>query len=156
MERAEKALEIVLNGYRNLLDIALNKLTLGRALVSTIKAEKEGTRDFHRAMDYLDRAVEGLREAGQVQYLAPGLIIRAACYRLQENLSRAWEDLNEAKEIAELGEMKLYLVDYHIEAARVRSTEGKETDARFHLKTAEKMIKETGYHRRDEEIMNFE
>ncbi len=156
IERAEKALEIVLNGSRNLLDIALSKLTLGRALVSMIKTEKEGTRDFPRALDYLDRAVEGLREAGQVQYLAPGLIIRATCSRLQENFSRAWEDLNEAKEIVELGEMKLHMVDYYLEAGRLSSAEGKERDADFHFKTAAKMIKETGYHRRDKEILNFE
>jgi tetratricopeptide (TPR) repeat protein len=156
MERAEKALEIVLNGSRNLLDIALNNLTLGRALVTMIKLEKEGTRDFHRAMDYLDRAVEGLREGQRSDYLPRALLARAACFRLQENFSRAWEDLNETKEIAELGDMKLHLVDYHLEAARVSSAEGKEKDARLHLETAGKMIKETGYHRRDAEIMNDE
>ncbi len=150
MERAKKALEIVLNGSRNLLDIALNKLTLGRAWI--IKAEKEGTRDFHRAMDYLDRAVEGLREAGTQHRLPLALLARAACSRLQENFSRAWEDLNEAKEIAELGDMKLHMVDYHIEAARVSSAEGKSDEAEVHLKKAAQMIKDTGYHRRDKEI----
>jgi tetratricopeptide (TPR) repeat protein len=153
MERAEKLFE-----WRqpsdSLLDISLDNLTAGRAWM--IKSEKEGTRDFHRALDYLDRAVEGLREAGVQDYLCRGLLARATCFRLQENVSRAWENLNEAKEIAELGDMKLHLVDYHLEAARVSSAEGKDEDARLHLETAAKMIKETGYHRRDGEIMNFE
>ncbi len=70
MERAEKALEIA-KEERHLLSIALDNLTLGRALVSMIKAEKEGTRDFPRALDYLDRAVEGLREYGSQQTFTP-------------------------------------------------------------------------------------
>jgi len=64
--------------------------------------------------------------------------------------------LNEAKEIAQLGDMKLYLVDYHLEAGRVCSAEGKSGEANEHFKTAVKMIEETGYHRRDSEIMNYE
>jgi tetratricopeptide (TPR) repeat protein len=149
MERAEKALELVTK-VGDLLSIALDNLTLGRAWM--IKAEKEGIRNFRRALDYLDRAVEGLREAGTQNMLPLALLARAACFRLQENFSSAWEDLSEAKEIAELGEMKLHLVNYHIEAARVSSAEGKDEDARLHFETAGKMIKETGYHRRDEEI----
>ncbi len=153
IERAEKALEI---SERNkwLLDISLDNLSLGRAWM--IKAEKEGTRDFHRALDYLNRAVEGLREYGDQDMLALALIKRAACSRLQGNFSHAWEDLNEAKEIAELGDMKLHLVDYHLESARVSSAEGKSDEAGSHFKTAAKMIEETGYHRRDAEIMNYE
>ncbi len=116
-ERAEKALEIVLNGSRNLKDIALNNLTLGRAWM--MAAEKDGNRDFHRAAAYLDRAVEGLREYGSQQHLPRGFLARAACYRLQGLFTRAREDLQEAKEIAEQGEMKLHLVDYHLEAGRL-------------------------------------
>ena len=112
MERANQGMKAAKEFGFSLLTFALGDLTLGRAW--TIKAEKEGTRDFHRAMDYLDRAVEGLREAQRSDYLPRALLARAACFRLQENVSRAWEDLNEAKEIAELGEMKRHLVDYHI------------------------------------------
>jgi hypothetical protein len=60
--------------------------------------------------------------------------------------------LNEAREIAELGDMKLHLVDYHLEARRVCSAEGKSDEAKEHFETAKKMIEETGYHRRDEEV----
>jgi hypothetical protein len=107
-------------------------------------------------MEFLDRAVLGLRESGYQYYLPLGLFARAACFRLQGQFSQGWDDLNEAKEIAEAGDMKLHLVDYHLEAARVSSAEGKKRDADFHFKTAGKMIEETGYHRRDEEVMNVE
>ncbi len=149
IKRAEKFFEWRVPSD-SLLTISLDNLTAGRAWM--IKAEKEGTHDFPRALDYLDRAVEGLRDAGTQHMLPLALLARVACSRLQENFSRAWEDLNEAKEIADLGDMKLHLVDYHLEAARLSSAEGKDADADFHFKTAAKMIEETGYHRRDKEI----
>jgi hypothetical protein len=48
--------------------------------------------------------------------------------------------------------MKLHLVDYHLEAGRVCSAEGKSHEAKEHFETAAEMIEETGYHRRDEEV----
>ena len=148
-ERAEKALEIVLSGSRKPLDIALNNLTLGRA--GMMQAIEEGT-DFARAEAHLDHAVAGLREAGRDDYLLRALIVRAECYRRQKQFSKAWDDLNEAMEIAELGSMKLHLVDYHLEAGRLCEAEGKKQEANDHFKTAAKMIEETGYHRRDKEV----
>jgi tetratricopeptide (TPR) repeat protein len=150
MERAEKAPEIVLKGSRNLLDIALNNLTLGRAWM--MRAQEEGSSDFGRAMEFLDRAVKGLRDAGTQHRLPLGLLARAACFRLQGQFSQAWDDLKEAKEIAEAGDMKLHLVDYYLEAGRVSSAEGKDGEAESHFKTAAEMIEETGYHRRDKEM----
>jgi len=148
-ERAEKALEIVLSGSRNLLDIALNNLTLGRA--GMMQAMDEGT-DFTRAAAHLDRAVAGLRESGNQDDLPRGLLARAECYRRQQQFSLAWDDLNEALEIARSGSMKLYLVDYHLEAARLCQAQGKTVEAKEHVKIAAKMIEETGYHRRDGEV----
>jgi tetratricopeptide (TPR) repeat protein len=147
-ERAEKALEIA---KRNkwLLDISLDTLTLGR--VGMMPAIDQGT-DFTRAAAHLDRAVQGLREAGTNDYLPRGLLARAECYRRQQQFSLAWDDLNEALEIAESGSMKLHLVDYHLEAARLCQAEGNKIGADEHFKKAAEMIKETGYHRRDKDI----
>ncbi|UCH96306.1 MAG: tetratricopeptide repeat protein [Candidatus Aminicenantes bacterium] len=77
---------------------------------------------------------------------------RAECYRWQQQFSKAWDDLNEALEIAQLGSMKLHLVDYHLEAGRLCQAQGKKQEAKDHFKTAKKMIEETGYHRRDKDI----
>ena len=148
-ERAEKTLEWAIHQGAPLLTIALDTLTLGRA--GMMQAMDEGM-DFSRAAAQLDRAVQGLREAGQQQYLVPGLLARAECYRRQQQFSLAWDDLNEALEIAESGSMKLHLVDYHLEAARLCQAEGNTVEAKEHIKIAVKMIEETGYHRRDKDL----
>ena len=91
----------------------------------------------------------------------------------------AWTDLDEAREIAEYGEMRLHQADYYLEAARniksqlsVRGAdkthtpytiieEGAEIELnkaemkeRYQLfvDKAEQLINETGYHRRDDEL----
>jgi tetratricopeptide (TPR) repeat protein len=149
MERVEQTLE--LTGKRgDLLSNALDKLSLGRAWM--MKNQKEESVDFKKAKDFLNQAVDGLREAGQQQYIAPSLLARAAFYRWQKQFSNAWDDLKEAKEIAELGSMKLYLVDYHLEAGRLCEAERKIEEAERHFEIAAKMIEETGYHRRDKEV----
>ena len=147
-ERAENALEIA-NRNKWLLEIALDNLTLGRA--GMMQAMEEVT-DFTRAAEHLDLAVSGLREAGQQWFLVPGLLARAECYRRQQQFSLAWDDLNEALEIAESGSMKLHLVDYHLEAGRLCQAEGNKVGADEHFKIAAKMIEETGYHRRDKKV----
>ncbi|MGD2085959.1 MAG: hypothetical protein PVH61_07235 [Candidatus Aminicenantes bacterium] len=69
--------------------------------------------------------------------------------------SKAWDDLNEALEIAQSGSMKRHLVDYHLEAGRLCEAQGKTVEAKEHFKIAAEMIAETGYHRRDSEIKNY-
>ena len=154
MERAENTIEIAKRN-RWLLDISLDNLTLGRAWM--MRAQEEGSGDFGRALEFLDRAVQGLRESGNQDELPRGLLSRAACFRIQGQFSQAWDDLKEAKEIAEAGDMKLHLVDYHLEASRVlrdqgSGVRGQRKEALLHLEKAKKMIEETGYHRRDGEM----
>jgi tetratricopeptide (TPR) repeat protein len=147
LERAEKTLGWAKQQGGFLLDEALDNLSLGRVWMKKTVYENSG--DFSTAMEYLDRAVTGLREAGTQHMLPLALLARAECYRLQKQFSKAWDDLKEAREIATLGSMKLHLVDYHLEAGRVRREQGKEADAVRHFETARKMIKETGYYRRE-------
>jgi len=177
LERAKQTLEWAI-AEKFLLDIALDKLSLGRAYVlaalagfpprggikggvtlpnaktsPSIPPDQTGFRQLNlqrgetspsvplqrgkprsipplrgdtggcleQAADYLNQAVTGLREAGQYQELPRGLFARAFYYRLQQQFSQAWEDLDEAREIAERGDMGLWLVDYHLEAGRVIS-----------------------------------
>ncbi|MCP5102803.1 MAG: hypothetical protein GY950_05475, partial [bacterium] len=145
MERAEKALEIAKrNGW--LLEIALDHLTLGRAWM--IRAKTGNSGDFSRAAAFLEQALTGLRKASRNDFLPRALIARAECYRLQSDFSKARENLEEAEEIAELGGMKLFLCDIHLEAGKLCRDEGKETDAADHFQTAEALIEETKYYRR--------
>ncbi len=149
MARAEKTLEWEKEeGW--LLDISLDTLSLGRAWL--LKTVREESRDFTRAREYLNRAVTGLREAGTNDHLPRGLFARAECYRFMKHYSNARDDLNEAFEIAEMGGMKLFLCDYHLEAARLCAAEGKDKEAQQHFQVAKEMIEETGYLRRKNEV----
>ena len=171
-ERARQTIEIA---RRNkwLLDMALDKLSLGRAFLaeaaSKIKEQKspreirrisrtkssESLRDSRgniKIAENLNEAVDGLRKAGTQDHLPRGLLARAGYYRVTGDYKRAWGDLEEAKEIAERGEMKLWLADYHLESSRVCLDEGRKEDAKGLYEEAKRLIEECGYHRRDKEL----
>jgi tetratricopeptide (TPR) repeat protein len=155
LERSEIALEI--RTTSPLLDIGLNNLSLGRAfhlqaLSEGADASIELDTSYTKALNSLNQAVAGLREAGYQYHLPLGLLARAVLYLTQENFTAAWEDLIEAQEIAERGEMGLHLADYHLEACRLCLAEGKQSEALEHLETAAGMIEKLGYRRRKSEV----
>ena len=114
---------------------------------------------------------------GNQDDLPRGLFARAALSRHQKDFLKSWVDLDEAREIAEYGQMRLHLTDYHLEACRNIKAQlavtgdslsefeiidngetlrlpKEELQTRFqqHFKEAERLVKETGYFRRDGEI----
>jgi len=154
-ERAEKALEIA-KQERELLSIGLDILSLGRtgllgAFDKTPHETPPTGEPLVPAMTFLDQAVEGLRKAGTQDHLARALLARAEGLRLLKDYARAWDDLSETLDIAELGGMKLFICDYHLEAGRLCRAQDNDTEAAEHFQTAKKLIEETGYHRRDGE-----
>jgi tetratricopeptide (TPR) repeat protein len=172
LERAQVTVKFESRGYP-LLSIALDRLSIGKALMHQSVGNKAAS--FSEAENYLNQAVDSLREAGQQQYLPLGLFVRAILFRHQKDFSKSWTDLDEALEIAEYEQMRLYLTDYHLEVCRnIRSQlanknyqiiEDSETltltkeemQTRFqeHFKKAEQLVQETGYHRRDNEIKDL-
>lgn len=159
-QRADTALKIVLNGSRNLLDIALNHLTLGRAALYTALLEQSAIRN---PQSVIEQAVSGLRRAGDVTRLPLGLLTRAwlrhltGAYRYEQaGPASAQSDLDEAWDIAARGPMRLFLADIHLYRARLFGMRKDEPypweSAAADLAAAEKLIKECGYHRRDEEL----
>ncbi|MDX2481362.1 MAG: toll/interleukin-1 receptor domain-containing protein [Desulfuromusa sp.] len=122
-ERAECTI-IIAEQENHLLSIALDKLSLGKVLM--LRAIQNGSdipqptqqASFSSSQQYLNSAVNGLREAGQLDDLPRGLLARAALYRHTQQFADAWIDLDEAREIAEYGKMRLHLTDYYLEAAR--------------------------------------
>ncbi|MCI5132520.1 MAG: hypothetical protein D3904_13655 [Candidatus Electrothrix sp. EH2] len=121
---------------------------------------------MQHAKDWLDQAVAGLRKAGQEDDLPRGLLARAACCRWAivllkqaDALSQALQDLQETEEIAQRGGMKLHLIDFHLEAARLALFADRDILGRTpaeHLAAAKKGIDETGYKRRLPEVANIE
>jgi len=154
MGRAEKTLEWV-KTQDWLLTIALDHLTLGRAHL--LQTRHEGSNDFSRAAEHLNKAVEGLRRAGHQDNLPRGLLARAELHRVRHDFPKALHDLDEGMTIAEREGMGLYMADYHLEYARLYLAMGeKEEDACRNLDTAKEMIGEMGYHRRDTDVSEIE
>ena len=147
-QRAATALKIVLGGSRNLLDIALNHLTLGRAAfygallepaqmgrgVRLAAAETRaanggsypaaqpavpGHFDLTPPRSEIEQAVDGLRRAGHNDESPKGLLTRAWRRFLSADVAGAQADLDEAWEIAERGPMPLFQADVHLHHARL-------------------------------------
>lgn len=150
--------------YGSLLDVALDNFSLGRAHL--LQSQHEPNYPFTKSLTYLNRAVEGLRQAGTQHYIPRALLARAEFYRLTGALDRAQKDLDQAFSIATRGGMGSHLADCHLEYARLALAqplpnpplkgEGRVGSAREHLKTAKEMIAKMGYHRRDQEVEELE
>ncbi|MCP3962126.1 MAG: hypothetical protein GY719_30150, partial [bacterium] len=158
-ERATQTLRLGQGGgWYSLLDIALDHLSLGRAWLGLALTSAAG---FGEAAEHLDRAVDGLRQAGEEESIARGLLARAALRRLRAaraggdvaaDLADAAADLREAGEIAERGHMRLHQADVHLEQTRLRLQTGEADAARRHLEQARELVTACGYGRRQREV----
>ncbi|WYD79586.1 MAG: hypothetical protein V8K32_09735 [Candidatus Electrothrix gigas] len=131
-----------------------------------VESDRRIVRLMNRTKDWLDQAVVGLRKAGTEHHLPLGLLARAAWCRWTivlmkqaDTITQAVQDLQETEEIAQRGGMRLHLIDFHLEAARLSLTAGQDIlnrTATEHLAAAKKGIEETGYKRRLPEVANIE
>jgi tetratricopeptide (TPR) repeat protein len=156
MERAKAALEISTRSL-GLLSIALDHLTLGRVRLMAAQ-ENNKDEDWKQSRQSMDRAVEGLRKSGAQHRLPWGLLARAGYFRLRGEFEKARVDLKETLDIAQAGGMKLFIADYHLEAARLalaEKNEERKSRSEEELRIAEKMVIEMGYLRREKEILEI-
>jgi tetratricopeptide (TPR) repeat protein len=176
--------------YLGLLDTALDTLTLGRAQFALAMQRPasgasavSASADARVAAARLGEAVEGLRASGRNDSVPLGLLARAAFRRAIGDWDGAARDLDEAKEIAEPGLMRLYWCDCALEGARLAlarreafaplnglversppppvlpdpdAAAALKEEARNELDFARKLIAECGYHRRDEELAELD
>jgi hypothetical protein len=157
---ATKALQIIINGSGNLVGIALNRLTLGRATLYAAVLSESGLLHYPEISQLkttLNDGVNGFRRAGTTHHLPRGLLTRSWLRFLtgaRTGHESAQEDLDEAWEIAERGPMRLHMADIHLYRARLFFREEKYPweSAQKDLEEAERLINECGYHRRDEEL----
>ncbi len=112
--------------------------------------------DFTAAAEHLDRAIDGLRQAGTEHNLPWGLLARAALRRLRGDTGGAASDLAETEEVAERGHMHLHLADVHLGWTRLRLAEGDRDAARRHLERGRELVAATGYGRREREVAYLE
>jgi tetratricopeptide (TPR) repeat protein len=119
-QRATWALTIAERaGY--VLDIGLDTLTLARAnlLLALHESGAGAEAAAARAKESFETAVSKLRAVGELQFVPAGHLARAAFRRTVGDWQGAERDLEEAREIAKLGPMRLVLCDLAIERARL-------------------------------------
>jgi hypothetical protein len=178
-ERAAQTLMWAEQAHASPLTIAFEHLTLCRAaLYAAILGSQSGQREraqvasppltseesqrrFTTAATELDRAVSGLRSAGQQDDLPRGLLTRAWLRGLtgaRTGPESAQSDLDEAWEIAERGPMPLFLVDIHLYRARLffRDATYPWQSPQHDLAEARRLIFKHGYLRRKEELEDAE
>ncbi len=151
-ERTSEAIrwEQGMSGAR-VLDFALFELAHGRAYFG-LDLTSDASPDFTDAAHHLDRAVDGLRQAGTEHHLPRGLLARAALHHHRGDTSSATADLREALDLAERGHMRLHEADAHLEWTRLNLTAGDRDAARRHLEVAREIVEATGYGRRTREV----
>jgi hypothetical protein len=161
-DRAAQTLKWVEAARMDILSIALDHLTLGRAGLYAAILSNLSLDTCHSS---LNAAVSELRRAGTTHHLPLALITRAWLRFIAGVLTgpeSARADLDQAWEIAERGPMRLFLADIHLHRARLffrendypwnRSPDGSLRGPKDDLEAAEKLIHTCGYHRRDEEL----
>jgi hypothetical protein len=145
--RATQSLEIA---KRNnwLLGIALDHLSLGRSRLYQLILNG-GSSGLADVTVGIEKAVADLRAAGEIEFIAYGLMTRAWLRKLEGNIDGARADLNEAQDIAQRGPMKLHLADVALYRARLFY----DPEA---LAEARRLVEECGYGRRLPEIEDLE
>ncbi|MEM8948311.1 MAG: TIR domain-containing protein [Pseudomonadota bacterium] len=145
--RAEQTLECMKKEDGWLLGVALNYIYIGHAALAL--------GDGSKALTNYNLAVDSLRESGTVHQIPRGLLARAACLRYRDNLLGSRHDLDEVVRIATRCGLRLRKCDAHLEYARLALAEGNPDEALPHLKSADALVTDCGYHRRDPEIADL-
>ena len=152
LDRAAQTLEWATE-HLGLLANGLGHLSLARAALRAAQSGRTETVD--RARSHAQEAVDTLRQAGSQDHLPLGLLGRAEVHRFGGDSLAAHSDLAEAMAIATrdpAGHMKLFETDCRLALARLELDAGDRDKARDHLTAAERLIQQTGYHRRDGEL----
>jgi tetratricopeptide (TPR) repeat protein len=177
IERAVKSWRYPHHQKHFILGRALHRLALGRAYAAKHLGEEEP--DFEKTLEVIQEALEDLRNAGQLYQLPRGWLARAELYRQMQKFDKAWVDMEEVREVAERGKMRLFMADYYLEGARlclgqVRAGGKQEiisfwghepvlmgweeilAEGRKYLEKGRNEIDDMGYHRRDPEVLLIE
>ncbi|MBI3824036.1 MAG: hypothetical protein HY289_15315 [Planctomycetes bacterium] len=132
----------------DLLSTCLDRLTLARiGLIRVITTNPLPQPAFD--LPHVAAAVNGFRNAGQMDQLPKGLLTAALYHFVRGEHAAARANLNEALQIAERGPMPLYLADVALHRARMFRD-------KTELAKAAKLIRDLGYGRRDGELTDAE
>ena len=173
----------------SILDCALVRLAiarshLGLALLGTVQRRvKTIGSHTYTACFRVDEAIDGLRSSGQNDHFPRGLLARSVFCRSVGDWNGAARELDEVREVAESGPMKLFLCEMALELARLSFAKieafaplngltddsprkpvapdaaevpNLKEEARKQLAISADYIKSCGYHRRDEELAELQ
>ena len=157
----------------------LNQMSIGLTLLS-IASSHLVEKNYNLAKGFANQALDELRLYNSQQHLVLGLFCLASINRSTSQNFGGYYQLQEIYEIAEPSGMRLHLTDYHLEMARlILSIETDPTQypeatsdrkqrilppeiadpdepgiltLQGHIQAADKLIQDTGYHRRDAEL----
>ncbi len=135
--------------HGGLLEPALDRLSLARAVLVRALLENSRSRVLGPALGQFSAAVDGLRAAGRQDLQPPGLIARAWLHALLDDPDAARADLDEAWRISSRGGMRLHMADVHLHRARLFGDKAE-------LARARALIEGCGYWRRREELEDAE
>jgi hypothetical protein len=155
-QRAAQTLAWAEQADMDILSIALNHLTLGRAALFVAILASQPIAPCQAS---LKLAVDGLRLAGDTTYLPYGLLTRAwlsAHTAHHIGPASAQADLDEAWAIAEAGPMPLFMADIHLHRAGLfhHITPYPWQSPAFDAQEARRLIEQHGYLRRTAELPN--
>ncbi len=145
-ERAQNSL-VVAKKDGNPLAIGLDTLVL---------AQCAGCADTDKSAELFDDAVAALRVANRDDYLPYGLQWRARFLSANGQFEKADDDLRELEEIAQFGEMRLFLADAALLRAQMAAARGDMAKARTAAGEARTLIERSGYGRRRGELDQIE
>jgi hypothetical protein len=153
--RGMNSLQLVLQGSRTVLDIALNRLTLGRAALYAAIVGLESSHNSD-ALEQITLADQDFRRSGAAHHVPRGLLSRAWLRAFSGDIEGACEDLEEAWDIAERGRMRLHMTDILLYRARLffREQSYPWKSSTDDVAAAAQLIDICGYRRRDEELMD--
>ncbi|MFL5347135.1 MAG: tetratricopeptide repeat protein, partial [Hyalangium sp.] len=133
---------------RWLLDIAHDHLSLGCALGMLEQREN--------ARPHFTQAIDMLRGAGALEFLASSLVLRAAFLREAGDRDSARRDTDEALGLARRSELRLVECDACLEQARLALDANDPAAARAAFESARSLVDKCEYHRRDCELALIE
>jgi hypothetical protein len=149
-KEAQRACREIFVNETALFEIALDHLTLAR--VTLIRAILEDDKTLEGAAlesTRVEAAVDALRATGRSDLLPRGLLTAALHHHVRGEPALAEKQLAEAQQIAERGQMRLYLADVHLHRARMFRDP-------VELAKAAELIRELGYGRRYAELADAE
>ena len=104
---------------------------------------------------HLEAALQEPRQANIIEPVVGGLLTRAEWRAWLSDEDGAKADLCEVEAVGMRGGMRLHLADLHLLRVRLDAARNPPL-AREHLAQAAALVAETGYHRRDTEIIALE